>query len=517
MNLEMARSLPLAKQALDNEPVDIERHNVEAVNAPQRMKLYASRTKIHPRRASGDFRRLKWLIMAVTLGIYYVAPWLRWDRGPYAPDQAILVDLAHRRFYFFFIEIWPQEFYYVAGLLIMAGVGLFLVTSVVGRAWCGYTCPQTVWTDLFLVVERWAEGDRNARIKLDAAPWSADKLRKRFVKHVIWVLISVATGGAWIFYFADAPSLAGDLVSGNAAPVAYSTIGLLTATTYVLAGFMREQVCIYMCPWPRIQAAMVDEDSLVVTYNAWRGEPRSLHRKKLLAEGKSAGDCVDCNACVAVCPMGIDIRDGQQLACITCALCIDACDAVMDKIGKPRGLISYSSLRAYNAATSAAPADLVRNTLLRPRTVVYSTLWVAAGLIMLLMLSMRERLDINVVPDRNPLFVTLSDGSIRNGYTIKILNMEQRPRAFRLSTDGAPEMTMTLVGSQQPPSRAFDIDVEADKLRSVKVYVAMPRKSMADETVNFSFVIAERGVEGDGERSEHSAIFHGPSQAGDEP
>jgi polyferredoxin len=211
------------------------------------------------------------------------------------------------------------------------------------------------------------------------------------------------------------------------------------------------------------------------------------------------------------------LPDGQQLACITCALCIDACDAVMDKIGKPRGLISYSSLRAYNAATSAAPADLVRNTLLRPRTVVYSTLWVAAGLIMLLMLSMRERLDINVVPDRNPLFVTLSDGSIRNGYTIKILNMEQRPRAFRLSTDGAPEMTMTLVGSQQPPSRAFDIDVEADKLRSVKVYVAMPRKSMADETVNFSFVIAERGVEGDGERSEHSAIFHGPSQAGDEP
>ncbi|MGE3873944.1 MAG: cytochrome c oxidase accessory protein CcoG [Parvibaculaceae bacterium] len=492
----------------------VERHNVEAVNAPQRLKLYAPRTKIHPKRASGDFRRLKWIIMAVTLGIYYIAPWLRWDRGAYAPDQAILVDLAHRRFYFFFIEIWPQEFYYIAGLLIMAGIGLFLVTSVVGRAWCGYACPQTVWTDLFLVVERRVEGDRNARIKLDAAPWSLDKLRKRLVKHAIWVLISVATGGAWIFYFADAPSLARDLVSGTAAPVAYSTIALLTATTYVLAGFMREQVCIYMCPWPRIQGAMVDEDSLVVTYNAWRGEPRSLHRKKLLAEGKAAGDCVDCNACVAVCPMGIDIRDGQQMACITCALCIDACDAVMDKIGKPRDLISYSSLRAYNTAKSEAPVNLVRSTLLRPRTIVYSALWLAVGLIMLLGLSMRERLDINVVPDRNPLFVTLSDGSIRNGYTIKILNMEQRPRVFLLSIEGMPEATMTLAGSEQGPSRSFDIDVEADKLRSVKVYLTMPKRALEQEAVGFSFVLT--GKE-DSESSEHPAIFHGPSKGGNEP
>ncbi|WP_119269533.1 cytochrome c oxidase accessory protein CcoG [Taklimakanibacter deserti] len=513
----MADSYPLAEQDTGGRPADIERHNVEAVNAPQRLKLYAPRTKIHPKRASGDFRRLKWLIMAVTLGIYYIAPWLRWDRGPYAPDQAILVDLAHRRFYFFFIEIWPQEFYYVAGLLIMAGVGLFLVTSVVGRAWCGYTCPQTVWTDLFLVVERWVEGDRNARIKLDSAPWSLDKLRKRVMKHAIWVVISVATGGAWIFYFADAPSLARDLVTGEAAPVAYSTIGLLTATTYVLAGFMREQVCIYMCPWPRIQAAMVDEDSLVVTYNAWRGEPRSAHRKKLLAEGKSAGDCVDCNACVAVCPMGIDIRDGQQLACITCALCIDACDSVMDKIGKPRGLISYSSLKVFEAAKSVSPKTLLRGALIRPRTIVYSALWVVAGLVMLVSLAMRERLDINVVADRNPLFVTLSDGSIRNGYTIKILNMEQRPRNFRLSIEGAPAAVMTLAGSEQPPSRAFEVEVEADKLRSIKTYVAMPREAMTGETTGFSFVITDSSQTEAAERSEYPAIFHGPSRTGDEP
>jgi cytochrome c oxidase accessory protein FixG len=484
---------------------DVEHHNVEAVNAPGRSKLYQSRTKIHPKRASGDFRRLKWIIMAVTLGIYYVTPWLRWDRGAYAPDQAVLVDLAHRRFYFFFIEIWPQEFYYIAGLLIMAGVGLFLVTSTVGRAWCGYTCPQTVWTDLFLVVERWLEGDRNARIKLDGAPWSFDKLRKRVEKHVIWILIGMATGGAWIFYFADAPTLAHEFLAGNAAPIAYTTVAVLTATTYVFAGFMREQVCIYMCPWPRIQGAMLDEESLVVTYNDWRGEPRSAHRKKLEAQGIAAGDCVDCNACVAVCPMGIDIRDGQQLACITCALCIDACNGVMEKIGKPRGLISYSTLRTYN---EHKPAHIGWRTLFRPRTIIYSSLWALVGVVMMVALMMRERLDINVVPDRNPLFVTLSDGSIRNGYTVKVLNMEQEPRSFTLALEGLPGAVMAMAESTSAPARSLPVDVEADKLRSVKVYVTAPRESLDDEATDFSFAIGDAN----GGTSTHRAIFHGPGE-----
>src|SRR5690606_17424122 len=189
--------------------------------------LYEARRKIFPQRAEGRFRRFKWLVMLITLGIYYLTPWIRWDRGPHAPDQAVLVDLAARRFYFFFIEIWPQEFFFVAGLLVMAGFGLFLVTSAVGRAWCGYTCPQTVWVDLFLVVERWVEGDRNARIKLDAGPWIFEKIRKRVFKHAIWIVIAIATGGAWIFYFADAPTLAVDVVTGNAAFIAYSTVAFL--------------------------------------------------------------------------------------------------------------------------------------------------------------------------------------------------------------------------------------------------------------------------------------------------
>ncbi|TIT74385.1 MAG: 4Fe-4S binding protein, partial [Mesorhizobium sp.] len=208
-----------------------ERLEAEAVNsAKTRQPLYAARKKIFPKRASSRFRQFKWLVMAITLGIYYLTPWLRWDRGAFAPDQAVLLDLANRRFYCFFVEIWPQEFYYVAGLLMMAGVGLFLITSTVGRAWCGYACPQTVWVDLFLVVERAIEGDRNARIKLDAAPWSARKLFLRVSKHAIWIAIAVATGGAWIFYFADAPTLLGEVVTGAAAPVAYVTILVLTGT-----------------------------------------------------------------------------------------------------------------------------------------------------------------------------------------------------------------------------------------------------------------------------------------------
>ena len=313
------------------------------LTGPAKPSLYAKREPVYPKAVDGRFRRLKWLIMAVTLTIYWVTPWLRWDRGPYAPDQAVLVDLAHRRFYMFSIEIWPHEFYYVAGLLIMAGIGLFLVTSVVGRAWCGYACPQTVWTDLFQHVERLIEGDRNAQMKLAKAPWSASKLAKRGGKYAVFLAISILTGGAWIFYFADAPTLFDAFVHGQAATVAYATVGVLATTTFVFGGFMREQVCVYMCPWPRIQTAMLDEKSLIVTYKDWRGEPRHRGVKKATLADLKLGDCIDCNQCVAVCPTGIDIREGPQIGCITCALCIDACDKVMAQIGKPRGLIDYSN------------------------------------------------------------------------------------------------------------------------------------------------------------------------------
>ncbi len=518
----------MTTSATDPSPTRID---VEAVNsAKTRPSLYAARRKIFPKRAEGTFRRLKWIVMAITLTIYYVTPWLRWDRGDYAPDQAVLLDLANRRFYFFFIEIWPQEFYYVAGLLVMAGVGLFLVTSTVGRAWCGYTCPQTVWVDLFLVVERAIEGDRNARIKLEAAPWSFDKVAKRVSKHAIWLLIGVLTGGAWVFYFADAPTLFNDLVQFQAPLVAYATIGILTATTYTFGGLMREQVCTYMCPWPRIQAAMLDEHSLTVTYNDWRGEPRSRHAKKAAAAGQPVGDCVDCNACVAVCPMGIDIRDGQQLECITCALCIDACDDIMTRLGRDQGLISYTTLNDYETNMKLAsgpqgidPArvrrpgggwiDAVRHTswrsVIRPRTLVYFGVWAMIGVAMLVALSMRSELGLNVLHDRNPLYVLLSDGSIQNGYDVKILNMTNAPRAVSFSIEGLPGATVTSPNLADEATDRIDLMVEPDLVLPLRVYVRAPEGPL-DGQSDFSMVV--RSADGEATAMEQ-VRFEGPGVA----
>jgi cytochrome c oxidase accessory protein FixG len=520
-------------ETVDRKVQEFDRLDVEAVNSARvRQPLYAARKKIFPKRASGTFRRFKWLVMLVTLSVYYLTPWIRWGRGPYAPDQAVLLDIANRRFYFFMIEIWPQEFYYIAGLLVMAGFGLFLVTSVVGRAWCGYTCPQTVWVDLFLVVERAIEGDRNARIKLDSAPWSFDKLSKRVSKHVIWLLIGVLTGGAWVFYFTDAPTLLDSFIHGDAPPVAYITVAVLTATTYVFGGLMREQVCTYMCPWPRIQAAMLDENSLTVTYNDWRGEPRTHGAKKAAAAGIAGGDCVDCNACVAVCPMGIDIRDGQQLECITCALCIDACDSVMDKIGKERGLISYATLADYqsnmtlatNGGTEAInPLRIHDDTgafsakvehfhvrkIFRLRVLLYVAVFASVGLGLIFTLLSRHRLELNVLHDRNPQFVILSDGAVRNGYTIKILNMVPQKRNMELSLDGLPGASMAMEPGTQPEGRLFRLEIEPDQTEPLKVYVKQPKAMAQAGSAKFTFLISDKTL---GESDSYKATFNAPEE-----
>ncbi|MGQ7791562.1 cytochrome c oxidase accessory protein CcoG [Faunimonas sp. B44] len=498
----------------------VEKIPADAVNSGANRPLYAARVKIFPKSVDGFYRRMKWAILIAALAVYWITPWIRWDRGPSAPDQAVLVDLGSRRFYFFFIEIWPQEFYYVAGLLIMAGLGLFLITSVLGRAWCGYACPQTVWTDLYMWVERLVEGDRNARMRLEKAPWTFEKVRKRGTVHALWLLIAVATGGAWVFYFADAPTLLRDLVTLNAAPVAYTTIGILTATTYIFAGFMREQVCTYMCPWPRIQGAMLDEDSLIVTYNAWRGEPRTRGQKKAAAQGLDAGDCIDCNACVAVCPMGIDIRDGQQLECITCALCIDACNDVMTRIDRPRELIGYTTLRDYEAhaqdarknGRAAATADQRRigvSHIVRPRTMLYFALWSMIGLAMVFGLATRGRLDVNVLPDRNPLFVTLSDGAIRNGYTVKVLNMQPELRSFTIGVEDLPNAHLRLAEGGDNGGDAIRLDVEPDRLREIKVFVSLPREDLSDSRQDFRFVVRDLDS---GETARAATRFHGPEQ-----
>jgi cytochrome c oxidase accessory protein FixG len=491
---------------------------VEPANSREFRHLYEARKKIFPSRVDGFYRRLKWALVATFLAIYWLTPWIRWDRGPNAPDQAVLLDLANRRFYFFSIEIWPQEFYYVAGLLIMAGIGLFLITSVLGRAWCGYACPQTVWTDLYIAVERWIEGDRNARIKLDQAPWTFDKWRKRLTVWTLWLLIAIATGGAWVFYFADAPTLARDIVTLQAAPVAYFTIATLAATTFWLAGFMREQVCTYMCPWPRIQGTMIDEHTLLVTYNGWRGEPRSRHRKKAVAQGADVGDCVDCNACVAACPMGIDIRDGQQLECITCALCIDACNRVMDKVGLPSGLISYSTLTDYQydsrvAAEQGRDAARVEQKrvsfshIARPRTILYFSLWALIGLGMLAVLATRDRIDLAVLHDRAPPYVTLSDGSVRNGYTLKLVNMTLEEKVFTVTLEDLEDARMWRADGTGEPSRSVQIEVPPNQVREARVFVARDRHNA--ERATFSFTLADPAS---GETTQTEARFEAPGE-----
>ncbi|ROT97773.1 cytochrome c oxidase accessory protein CcoG [Histidinibacterium lentulum] len=463
--------------------------------------LYASRVPVFPRRVDGFFRRMKWWIMIVTLGIYYLTPWIRWDRGPDLPNQAVLLDLANRRFYFFWIEIWPHEFYFVAGLLVMAGLGLFLFTSALGRVWCGYTCPQTVWTDLFILTERWIDGDRNARVRLWKAPWSLKKARLRLTKYVVWALIGLATGGAWVFYFADAPTLLVDLVTGQAHPVAYTTMAILTFTTVFMGGIAREQVCIYACPWPRIQAAMMDEDTITIGYRDWRGEPRGKHRK---AEGSdNLGDCIDCNACVNVCPMGIDIRDGQQLECITCGLCIDACDDVMAKIGKPRGLIDYFALQDEAAERAGAPPTQIWRHIFRPRTIVYTSLWSLVGVALVVALFVRPELELTVAAVRNPTYVTLSDGTVRNAYEVRLRNKHGDERPFRITLTGDPALRVTLEGT---PYEA--VSVPAQEMVLQRVYVTAPPGSDPAEgaRTEFRFWVTDMT---NGERAHQDTHFVG--------
>jgi cytochrome c oxidase accessory protein FixG len=475
-----------------------------SVRAQKEQPLYAGRVQVYPKSVAGIFRRLKWAVLVALLGLYYVLPWIRWDRGPDQPDQAVLADIEGQRLYFFFIEIWPQEIYYLAGLLILGAVGLFLVTSLAGRVWCGYACPQTVWTDLYMWVERLIQGDRNARIKLDKAPFGANKVLRKTLTHAVWLVIAAATGGIWIMYFNDAPTVVRDIFTGQASLTVYGFTGLFTGTTYLLAGWAREQVCTYMCPWPRFQAAMFDEDSLIVTYQGWRGEPRGRHRK---GDGwKGRGDCIDCNLCVAVCPTGIDIRDGSQMECIGCALCIDACNSVMVKVGRPGELITYDTDRnQQNRAAGKAP----NYRLGRPRTVLYSVLFVVVAGLMLWSLLIRPSLDITVLRDRNPLFVALSDGSVRNSYTIKLLNMTREPRAFTLRLEEPAGAVMRVLGYSGGTPEQVLLSAKPDSVATFRVFVTLPRDSLDSDSLPLAFLLQDHER---GEEVLHETVFRGPAR-----
>lgn len=475
----------------------VEQSRAVATSPSTPQSLYAKRVKLYPKLARGFYRNIKWVALFVLLGIYYITPWIRWDRGSGQPDQAVLIDFENGRFYFFFIEIWPQEVYYITGLLILAAFGLFLATALFGRVWCGYACPQTIWTDLFIQVEKFFEGDRNARMKLDKQPWTVGKIYKKTAKHIVWLIIAALTGGVWILYFHDAPTIARDFLTGHAPMTSYVFAAILTATTYALAGHMREQVCTYMCPWPRIQAAMIDEEALNVTYRYDRGEPRGPHKKNDTWEGR--GDCIDCRQCVAVCPVGIDIRDGLQLECIGCSLCIDACDEIMVKVDRPKGLIAFDTDANVQRRIAGEPTKL---NLIRPRTVIYAVLCAAVGGLMLYALITRNTLDLNVLRDRQPNYVQLSDGAVRNGYTIKVLNKATTPRDLILSTEGLPELDLTIMGRRQDDSKI--LSVPADETIDFKIYIATDQLSDLEQKTDFVFTLTDPAS---GDIAKRKAIF----------
>ncbi|MFT4116431.1 cytochrome c oxidase accessory protein CcoG [Bradyrhizobium sp.] len=457
--------------------------------------LYAAHKKVYPQSVSGTFRRIKWGLMAFCLGVYYLLPFVRWNRGLGAPSQAVLIDLPNSRFYFFFIELWPQEVYYFTGLLIVAAVALFLMNSVGGRIWCGYLCPQTVWTDLFYAVERFVEGDRRERMKKDkaAGALTLKRISEIGLKHFIWLMIAWWTGGAWVLYFSDAPTLVKELLTFQAPMMAYIWIGILTATTYLLAGYMREQVCTYMCPWPRIQAALTDEWALNVTYRYDRGEKRTSVKKaiELRALGEHVGDCVDCYQCVAVCPTGIDIRNGPQLECIQCGLCIDACDNVMTKIGRPTRLIGYDNdINIQRRQDGKAPIYRI----VRARTIVYSAIIAAVGGIMLYTLATRSLLDVNVLHDRNPVAVKLSDGSIRNAYTVRLLNKSGYDRVIAIDADGPVNATLHVVGADSvTPDRPM-IVIPRDSTSELRLLVTAPAESNPEKSIPVRFHVTDIGL-----------------------
>ena len=389
--------------------------------------LYAARVPVFPKAVGGFYRRLKWWLMGITLTIYYVTPWIRWDRGAHLPDQAVLVDLAHRRFFFFWIEIWPQEFYYVAGLLIMAGLGLFLFTSVLGRVWCGYACPQTVWTEAYLWMERKIEGKRGQRMKLDNAPNSAAKIRTKALKHTVWIAFSLWTGFTFVGYFTPIVDLGSRIITFELGPWESFWILFYGFATYGNAGWLREQVCIYMCPYARFQSAMFDSDTLVISYDPARGDPRGARRRKFDHKAAGLGDCIDCTMCVQVCPTGIDIRDGLQYQCIACAACVDACDQVMDQMGYPKGLIRYTT-------ESAVSGEKPR--ILRPRMVVYAVGLLALVSTLVIAIVSRTPLALDIIRDRNALYRESNEGLVENVYTLKLINMDDDEHVYKISVLG---------------------------------------------------------------------------------
>ena len=427
--------------------------------------FYQKHTIIHPRKTSGRFTDLrKWAVWAL-LGLYYVLPWLTWNG-----QHLVLFDLPARKFYILGQTFWPQDIFYLAILLILAALVLFFVTALAGRVWCGYACPQTVWSEVFIWIEQWIEGDRPQQIKLDKAPWNKDKITKRTLKHVLWLVFSLLTGFTFVGYFVPMETLWVATITGTLGGWSLFWVLFYGFATYGNAGFLREQVCIYMCPYSRFQSAMFDKDTLIISYDEARGEPRGS-RKRGEAKPGDKGDCVDCTMCVQVCPAGIDIRDGLQYQCISCALCIDACDSIMDKMGYERGLVRYTTEHALHGGVTHV---------LRLRTFVYAglLLLITAGLLYSIM--QRVPLEMDIIRDRNALFRDTGDGNIENIYTLKVINMDAKSHEFAVSVTGIEGIELR---------GAETIKVDSGRVAEVPVKVIVNPDHMTERSQEVMFHI----------------------------
>jgi cytochrome c oxidase accessory protein FixG len=407
--------------------------------------LYLAEAKVYPREVQGRFARLRTLSVWVLLGVFYLLPWLQWGGR-----QAVLFDLPARKFFIAGLVFWPQDFIFLTWLLIIAALALFFFTAIGGRLWCGYACPQTVWTETFLWMERLAEGDRAARVKLDKAPWSARKLGRKSLKQLLWITFALWTGFTFVGFFTPIRTLAGEVTALSPGPWETFWILFYAFATYGNAGYLREQVCKYMCPYARFQGAMFDRDTLVITYDERRGEPRGARRRGTDARMQGKGDCIDCTLCVQVCPTGIDIRKGLQIECIACAACIDVCDDVMDKMGSPGGLIRYTTQHALEHKPTRV---------LRPRTLIYGAILALLTVGFVVALAVRSPVSLDVIRDRNALFRLTDDGNVDNVYTIRILNKSEHPRRFRLEARGSAPLTLIAKQSEYdvPPGAVYSL------------------------------------------------------------
>ena len=444
------------------------------------ISLYSSREKIHPKSINGRFERVREITIWATMGLYLTVPWIQWDGR-----QAVWFDLPGRQFHIFGMSFWPQDFVLLSWLLILGAFSLFFFTVLAGRVYCGYVCPQTTWTKFFTWVEDWIEGDRSARIKLDAAPWTMNKIVKRFTKHSVWLFIALITGITFVGYFTPITDLVYRFAGISLGGWEMFWIGFFTVATYMNAGWMREQVCMYMCPYARFQSVMFDHDTLIVSYDSKRGEPRTRGAKS--RDEASVGDCIDCGLCVQVCPTGIDIRDGLQYECITCAACIDACDLVMDKIEKPRGLIRYT--------TENALAGLKSN-ILRPRLIGYGVVLALMSGLLVAALFMRVPAGLDVIRDRVNLYRVASDGSIENSYRLEVMNKTQQDQTFVLSFRGAEGLVWN--GPQE-------VHVSAGSHTTVGVTLGFDPYYHSVETGDVWFILEDK--DGQGIRRERESRF----------